>query len=644
MRAIGTNLRTEKLRTLLAFGAVSIAGTIARPAAAWIYPEHRQIGLTAWQELPAETRAYYQRLWRAARTTSDTGWCETPEGAPTLPAGKSEAKSPCIDFAAWGAIAGDHACSPNELVESVLPSSWVHEVAAVSDRVRQNLAAATSRQSRQNVWITSNLDLPEVDDDYVTRAGANNAHFLLPRQGDHITEFMRHSSRDGAPLNALGLYMQYHAAAVRLAGVRAADGALPSAPLAKRVLALEAFALHFLQDIYSSGHVAGTWGDAPTRKGTHDYYCENGYATSSWSGHDLVMFGDANMRPADELRAASAVAASLIQVYGAAKAARERGASATLADPAAFEVAALDSCHEISHRGALSLDEPATGALVGLLQETPTPGHDAGSGAWPRYRADFGPFIGIESHLSVGWAGAGYGGSVPRPYAQLGMGVRFGYGLEGVVGSINTGSMYLDLGLVRQSEQVDFCEDDCQLRLGSKALPRVPSRPGVLIGLRLPFWLVPGDLLVLAPVLAIASPADLKKVAIRAASGGLIPWQRTFVTGVGNFEMIAGRVVLATIHGAAARDRAFAEYTIDGETVLAETGFRAINFTFPIVEYTPFRVFAQSLTTAMHVQLAYGVDLPFDVIRYFDGARSVVDWGPSHMFMLRLSIVGRHYL
>ena len=42
------------------------------------------------------------------------------------------------------------------------------------------------------------------------------------------------------------------------------------------MLADEAFALHFLEDGFSAGHVAGIWGNAALRKGTHDYYDEHG--------------------------------------------------------------------------------------------------------------------------------------------------------------------------------------------------------------------------------------------------------------------------------------------------------------------------------------------------------------------------------
>ncbi len=81
-------------------------------------------------------------------------------------------------------------------------------------------------------------------------------------------------------------------------------------------LADEAFAIHFLEDAFASGHVAGVWGNASLRKGTHDYYDEHGLEVSTWNGDRLVIKGDAWMRPEDAERAAQTVMQSLAQVMG----------------------------------------------------------------------------------------------------------------------------------------------------------------------------------------------------------------------------------------------------------------------------------------------------------------------------------------
>ncbi len=91
------------------------------------------------------------------------------------------------------------------------------------------------------------------------------------------------------------------------------------------MLADEAFALHFLEDTFAAGHVAGTWGDVSQRKGTHDYYNEAGLEVFTWKGgsDSMVLMGDAHMRPEDAERAAGAVRTSLEQVIDHATGARD---------------------------------------------------------------------------------------------------------------------------------------------------------------------------------------------------------------------------------------------------------------------------------------------------------------------------------
>lgn len=629
------------LATLVIFAVLGLGPGHAR---AWIYPEHRQIGVEAFDKLSPEGRAFYEALWQRARVGYSAGLCETPVAKDQPAPGSDELRSPCIDFAAWPAIAGDHSCSPDELIDKVLPDVWIHDVARVSHEVDVALHAAEDLDAHENVWITSNLQLQNVDPEYVTRAGANNAHFLLPMEGDDLSTFIAHSMREGAPLNALGLYVQYHVAALRLARAIGPDAQLAGSVLARKVLSLEAYALHFLQDMFASGHVAGTWGDTATRKGTHDYYCAHGYATSSWAGDNLVMFGDAHMQPLDLARSGRVIAASLEQVMRAAAAAPP-GYQAADADVVA--VGALDSCQLLVHPKTIPLEGNERAAIETLLRDTPRPGHGPDSVAWPRYRADFGLFAGVDSSVALGFAGAGYGTGRPRAFAEFGMALRVGFGLEGVVASVNTGTMYAQFGLARQSEQLDFCVPACERNsLGSQDFPRVPSRGGISFGLRMPFWLIPGDLLVLAPVLGLVAPSELTRVAIRAASGGLIPWQRTFASPIGHVEFVAGRVVYLTLWNSA---RAFSYYDLPDKErpQVGQTDFRSLTLQFPIVELTPFRTFAQTLSASAQIQLSYALEIPYGI----KNVRSELfeqhptpDWPAVHTFMLRLSVNGRGYL
>ena len=106
--------------------------------------------------------------------------------------------------------------------------------------------------------------------------------------------------RSGSPLNAAGVYSWYHIGALqkanRLRTTQLAPGARQR--LVRAMLFDEAFALHFLEDMYAAGHVSGSWGDVSQRKGTHDFYNENGLEVFTWKGrdHTIVLSGDAHMR------------------------------------------------------------------------------------------------------------------------------------------------------------------------------------------------------------------------------------------------------------------------------------------------------------------------------------------------------------
>jgi hypothetical protein len=91
------------------------------------------------------------------------------------------------------------------------------------------------------------------------------------------------------------------------------------------MLADEAFALHFLEDTFAAGHVAGAWGDTSQRKGTHDYYNAAGLEAFLWNGSSssIVLMGDAHMRQQDAERAATAIRTSLAQVVDVASGGRQ---------------------------------------------------------------------------------------------------------------------------------------------------------------------------------------------------------------------------------------------------------------------------------------------------------------------------------
>ena len=252
---------------------------------AWLYPEHRDITSLALNMLEPEQRSVLEELWSEARRGHESRLCaQMADSAQGL-------KPNCIDYAAWPALGGDHSCSAQKMLSEVLTAPWVLKVAAVGATLDTQLAATTRRDQRMNALRRSDIDLLRADPDYATRAQSNNAHFLLARPNVAMEPeaYMLIILGPGAELNAVGTYAFYHERALATAG-RIVEGHLSPevrAQVALAALADEAFALHFLEDSFASGHVAGNWGKTAVRKGTHDYYSEHGVEVTTWTGSSV---------------------------------------------------------------------------------------------------------------------------------------------------------------------------------------------------------------------------------------------------------------------------------------------------------------------------------------------------------------------
>src|SRR5262249_44443151 len=259
------------------------------------------------------------RLWQDARAGDEARLCAS--GADTAQGLAPE----CIDWAAMSAISGDHSCSARQMFETATRTDWILQVADVAAQLKLDLsripvtasreasggapdvitdaqriiADQNARAARINALRTADLRLQRADAEYATRAGSNNAHFLLPRPSTDTTqiEYAELTLRPGSEISALGSDAYYHLSALQTASRLAHEQLDPAQrdALARAALADEAFALHFLEDVFSAGHVAGTWGTASQRQGTHDYYNENGLEVFTWNGgaRSTVLMGDA---------------------------------------------------------------------------------------------------------------------------------------------------------------------------------------------------------------------------------------------------------------------------------------------------------------------------------------------------------------
>jgi hypothetical protein len=449
-----------------------------------------------------------------------------------------------------------------------------------------------------NAVRDSDFSLLRADPDYVTRAGSNNAHFLLALPDVAIAPeaYARVALGPGAELNALAAYSWYHLRAIAKAGRLAHGNLAPDerSKISLAVLADEAFALHFLEDSFAAGHVAGTWGNSAIRKGTHDYYSDHGLAVTTWNHHRFVALGDASMQPADAERAATALRDSLAQLVSALDGKLEvrKSDNFNSSEPDGFDV-----CHEVRFPAAAG-NRAEILALAPIIEQTPVPALGQGKGELPRFRSELGGFVGLSTAVSGGAVNGGFGSSETGASGGGGLDAAFriGLGLEGVLNESSDGLAFVDVG-VRQDSPVH----------GSA---HIPGRSAITVRLRAPYWLMPGDLVLAAPVLAFTAPRKLQNMAVESANGGLVPWQAIVATRFGRFQFVLGREMALSLYG----------FTSDQTVLLPTPGVEPLGATLiklhsirvdlPFLEYRVFRTFSLDQSSGLAFQFYVAFDKP----------------------------------
>jgi len=562
-----------------------LIGTQLVPAFAWLFPEDRDITVLAIQRLSPDQQSMLQKLWLEARTGHETRLCEQM-------AESSHGKKPtCIDYAAWAAIAGDHSCSASDMLNTVLDSSWIVGVAQVAARLKAQLADAQRRSQRVNAVRDSDIALERTDPEYATRASSNNAHFLLARPDVAMEPeaYARLAFGTKADLNSLATYVWFQMRALAMANSIAQGNVAPAMRVqaVRAALADEAFAVHFLEDSFAAGHVTGTWGNTAVRLGTHDYYNEHGLSVVTWSGQRYVALGDANMRPEDAERVAIAVHDSLAQLLSAFTGELEVSAHSNLTgnEPDGFDV-----CHE-RHFPSSGSSNPEIVKFVSIIGQTPVPGLGTGLGELPRFRAELGPFVGLSAALRLGVLSRGFGTTQTNVSTTGGLEVnlRAGVGLEGVLNESSDGLVFAEIG-IREDRH-------------ASGVATVPGRGAVATRFRAPFWLIPGDLIVAAPVLAFTSRRTLQKMAVQAAGGGLIPWQAGIATRIGR------KIGLSFYRNNSDHPLIIPTPGVPPANITLVT-LNSTQFEFPILDYRLFRTFSLNQSSGLTIQPYVGFDKP----------------------------------
>lgn len=513
---------------------------------AWIYPEHRDILLLAIEKLNKVHRETLEELWTEARIGFEFRLTESVIDA-------TQTTYPThIDFASFAAIGGDHSVSAKDMLFNILKTNWILDVANIAANLKIDLEDAQDRNIRVNALRNSDIRLQTADPDYATRAGHNNVHFLLSliKTTENLNEYLNECNKEGTELNALGIYTLYHFSAIKKINKISTENFSQSerSALILSALADEGFALHFLEDIFAAGHSAGTWGDASQQKGTHDYYNEHGLRITTWSGKSMILTGDAWMRNEDAEFAAEIIRRSLEQLIDAS----QGKILITINEdelpvffPEDFDISKNEIMPE------QKFPQNFIESLNSILIDTPIPGLIKGLGEFPRFRAELGPFLGFSpsGRLAAINGGFGINQNTLGVVGGLESSIRFGLGLDGILNEASDGLVFLDIGWRQDaSSSVGIIAEQGTEIYGSY-FSAIPGRSGFSTRIRLPFFIIPGDLLIAGPLLYLISPKDLSEMAVTAVNGGLIPWHIGMATQIGRFQVVLGREVAVYLFG-----------------------------------------------------------------------------------------------
>jgi hypothetical protein len=599
-------------KSFVAASLAACAALLLLPAAAagFVYGEHRAISGEAIAGLDAGRSSQLGQLWQLARVGYEGRLCEAPW------AGDQGLHPACFDLAAWSAMAADHSCTPHELLEMLLEGPLGLRIAAIAARETDELARAKRGSQHRNAAVRSQVNMARADPTYAVRAGANNGHFLLGRRGfENLEAYVGRALAPGTEWNALSNYLFFHGAALVLASQPEPSGMSPAdrAERARLVLALESFANHFLEDMFAAGHIAGSWGKAAIRKGTHDFYNRNGLDTSSWNGDEMLLFGDAFLNVETKQIAAGVVRVSFEQVLEATNPESAVAKAAVAVKAPADVLEGRSSTCLPGESPGWTVPDPLVDSFEVVAGKTAVPYREEGPGSLPRYRAEIGPFLGLFAGGELAGAGGGFDeiGTAGSAIGSLSLGLRFGLGLEELLSDGGDGLIFLDAGVTMTSAEPTAC-DDCAPGVAD-LLPRVPARTGIQTRLRMPFWLIPGDLLLASPMLFF-SPDTFTRMAAVAANGGLLTIQTKLATPIGHFQFVLGREVGATFFGfAGGYDTLVTATGNPDDPDLVIVGVRTISVEVPIIEWEPFRSYGSQQTLGLRFQLGAGLDTPVRV-------------------------------
>jgi hypothetical protein len=282
-------------------------------------------------------------------------------------------------------------------------------------------------------------------------------------------------------------------------------------------------------------------------------------------------------------------------------------------------------------------------AFEEVLLQTPVPGLGPGLGALPRSRSELGEFIGLAGSIDVRNINSGFESSHTNNgwVGGLDIGFRGGLGFEGALGEGSDGLVFGQIGLRADSPSSNKATGTALGELSGSLSAAVPARVGLSTRIRMPFYLVPGDLLLLSPMYFFDRETYMQ-MTVTAADGGLIPWQQGWATRIGRFQFVLGRELGVTWFGSTGNLELAAPSASPGGPGRV-VNYKSLFLDFPILEYRPYRAFSSNQSSEVAFQLFAGMDFPYgESVTNPPGAPSV-DLSTVYSLGLRMVFDWRYY-
>lgn len=486
-------------------GAFLSASFIVAPSDAWGWgeAEHVRLGVDALRRVDGSTRSILQENWTAMRN-------ENPLLKGKLCGDMSTDYARCLGLGALTMLAGDHACTTDDLAVSILYGDWIFDVlekTQVADTEVQllatmNIAPEDAQAHRLEIRRNLDVNMQSTDAKYLNRAASNLSHYVRHRDSleQTVSEFVRKCLSPKEVSNATSMYTLYHSKALHYA--MQIHDAPPEGrqPLRWQAFLAEVFALHFLEDSFSAGHIGTGFTNKPERLGTHDYYNQHGGEFRTWRGDRYIGFGDAYLSRDDMDRVSAATAESLRQLAVFMDAPNDTVRQYGPSIHAFMQVLphAVTSCTESNPvpQVAVTIPDP----ILNVIRLSPQP--STAEHGVAKFQSEFGFFVPL--HLSANASVNPYwftpeilarrtNGRVYAPVrAEIQVGFGVGFALDDAVSEYQDGLVFLFPSVT----------------LGNGWLPLANSldAPDTYIGLgfnvRAPYTYIPGDFLLFGPLAA----------------------------------------------------------------------------------------------------------------------------------------------